>query len=282
MKRLILLMILGLALCAVNGFVGCSDDDDNDVVGPTAADSAEVEMFMSEFGEFDQSNGQMFNAMMYFIDSIMKAGGAGKVSAAAEVHITLEWRPLDQHWLCTAVDTSDSGEEVFYYVNAIQFLHGNDTVQWPADTLLTEVRSDMRLTVTSEDIDTAYGTQNLVLTVETPGSDTVTANGTGSLVADISEMDIEGSDTTICDISVDLGYAYTDLMLDLTTSSGGEVDCPFSGTMAATGSVDVTCTGAWEGSVGGNWTVTQEFDNGEVTIIIQHGGFTYRTIQYCY
>lgn len=282
MKRLLGLMVLGLALCALTGFVGCSDGDDNDLVGPTASDSAEVEMFMSQFDEIDEANGQMFNGMIRFIDSIMAAGQVGKVSGTAEAHVTLEWHAASQYWYCSAVDTSDYGDEVFTYVDSVQFFHGDDIVQWPVDTLLTEVHSFMRLYVTSDYIDTATATQNLVLTVQTPGSDTVFVTGTGGLLADVNEMDIDGADTTICNLYVDLGYVYTGLRFDMSSGSGDDVGCPGAGTMAATGSVDVTCTGAFEASVSGDWAVTEEFDNGEITIVIQHGGFTYRTTEYCY
>jgi len=281
MKKFVLILTMGLAVCALTGFVGCSDDDET-VLGPTAADSAKVEMIFGEFDDMGEVNGLMLNSTMHFIDSIMTAAGAGKTAAGVEIHVTLEWHAASEYWYCTAVDTSDSDGEVFNFVDSIQFLHGTTPVQFPVDSLLTEIRSDMRLTVVGEDIDTAFAWQNVVLTMENPESDTLIISGTGGLLAEVSEMEIEGTDTTVCDVYFNLGFVYTGLVFDLSSvGEGGELGCPLEGTLAATGSVDINCTGANEGSVSGAWAVTEVFDHGEVTITVQFGGFTFRSTETC-
>jgi len=280
MKRFVLMVTVGIAVCALTGLVGCSDDDD-EILNPTAADSAEVEMFFSEFDDMGEVNGDMLDLTLRLIDSIMTAGGAGKVGATADVHVTLTWHAASQYWYCTAVDSSDHGDEVFNYMDSIQFLHGETAVQFPVDSLLTEVRSDLRLDVTGEGIDTATAWQTVVITAESSGGDTLHVTGSGGLLAEISEMDIEGPDTTTCDISFDLGFTYTNLVFDMTQADEEGPGCPRAGALAATGSVDISCTGAHDGTVSGTWTVTETFDDGEVTIVIQHGGFEYRTTQSC-
>ncbi len=281
MKKFVLIMTVGFAVCALTGFVGCSDDDEDQILGPGASDTAAVDLFMSEFDDMGEVNGEMLGFTMGFIDSIMALGGAGKVAAGAEAHILLTYHDASQYWYCTALDSSDEDNEVFYFVDSLQFRHGSTPVQWPVDTLLTEVRSYMRLTVTGDNIDTATAWQNVVLTADNPQSDTLSVSGTGGLLVELSEMDIDYTDTTICEVDFDLGFVYTELVFDMSAADEDGPGCPRSGTLAASGSVAITCTGADEGSVSGTFGVTQVFDDGTVTTTVQYGGFTFKGTDTC-
>ncbi len=280
MKKLLLILTLGLATFALAGFVGCSDDEET-VIGPSAADSAKVEMVFSEFDEMNSVNGEMLFLTLEIIDQVMNPGGGRKI-ASPEADILLTWHGDSEYWYCTAEDTSDSGDEVFHYVDSVQFLHGSTPVQFPIDSLLTEVRSDMRLTVTGDHIDTASAWHSVALTMEDARSDTLTVSGTGGLLAQVTETEIDDNDTTICDVYFNLGFVYTSLVFDVSSlGDEDELGCPLTGTLASTGSIDIDCTGADAGSVSGSWAVSQVFDHGEMDYTIQFGGFTFRGTETC-
>jgi len=278
MRKLLLLTTMGLLLCAASGFVGCSDDDNN-ISGPTAEDTAKVDMFMSEYSGIDEVNGHVVSMTMHFIDSIMEEASASKVAAVVGIHMTLDWHSASEFWYCTAVDTTEEGE-VFSYIDSIQFLHGEESVQWPVDSLVTEVRSFQRLHVTSEMIDTATIWQNLVFTVLEPQDDTLHASGSGGLLAEVHEVNVEGNDSTLCDVSYDMDFTYNHLKF-LDTGEGLNLSCPRSGSLAATGTFGMSCTGTNESTLGGTWSVTEEFDDGMINFTIQHGGFTFKGSDSC-
>jgi hypothetical protein len=269
MKRFLLMASLLVGLGALVFVAGCSEDD-NPVTPPE--DNTELNMFLDEFDGMDGLTEDMLGLTFDVVD-ILLAEGIGKV--AAEFVYTLTYHESSQFWVCT-IDSLivDDGTE-FSVVDSVQFRYPSGPVQFPVEDSLTEIRS--YLTMTASDT-AAAGTlfQNVEITVDVPGSDTVDVDGVGGIDLTGTWQDVQGTDTTNCSVDLNFDILATGLVIDKTQDS-----CPIAGTLQFTGLIAVECTGATEASLTGEWTVTQTFNDGSTTVVVQSGNNQWTVTEAC-
>ncbi|MCP4567276.1 MAG: hypothetical protein GY841_06830 [FCB group bacterium] len=266
MKRY-LMILPALMLClALSLFIGCSDDDDGTIVNTITGDNndPDLAMFMEEFEDMDDLTGTMFDLTFgMFIDSILNTAHKPQIPTGPNLSIT--YHPDSKFWICELEEYNSFDSTTMYFTDSIQFLHGEAIVQWPDPGYLSELRSYLTLVVTGNHLDTAIAHQNLVVTVDNPGSDTIVVNGSQDLYASYDDVDIDMNDTTICETDVNYNIAINSLIVDMDSDDG-----PYSGSITYTGTLSVNCTGAHPGSVSGSWSVVQTFTPNGVNLSITH------------
>lgn len=279
MKRLFLLFVLAGLLTGV--FFGCSDDETDNPLTPGDPEDPDYTLFVDQFDGMNNTNLDMFGVTFGFIDLI----GNPEVSSSTAPKITgdptYEYHEASGYWYCTWVDTNEY-DEIHTYVDSLQFKEGSTAVQWPDMDSVTEIRSYVTLTLTGPTIDTGIAHQNLVITANEAGSDTIIINGSADLLADATFEDIDDADTTVCTMNVDYEITLTNLLYNTEYMNyEGELTCPRSGSVVFNGSFDLACTGADSGAISGTWNVTEAFAEGDVTMTITHGDNVWTVIDEC-
>lgn len=266
MKRY-LMILPALMLClALPLFIGCSDDDADTIVNTITGDlnDPDLVMFMEEFEDMDNLTGTMFDLTFgLFIDSILLIEHKPQVPNGPDPLIT--YHPDSKFWYCELEEYNGEDSTTLHYIDSIQFLHGEAIVQWPDLDLLSELRSYMTLVVSGNHIDTATAHQNLVVTIDNPGSDTIMVNGSQDLYAVYDDVYIDMDDTTFCESDVNYDMTISSLIVNVDGDDG-----PLGGTITYTGTLNVNCTGANPESISGSWSVVQTFTPTGVNLSITH------------
>ncbi len=262
----VLFCCVGLLLIAF----GCSDDDDD--TSPTGSTTTDLDtqftIFGSQFGGVEEGTGEMLGMLFLHIDEILTPVGRPKQHRQQLSAFSIDYHSDSKFWVIT--DTL-LDEDTIAVMDSIQFIEDTDTVQWPVDSLLTEIRSFMKIEFLSDNITTGELTQNVVLTGTATQSDTVFVNGTGTGVGDLVDSIHEGPDSTVCDVYIDGSWTLTDITIDASQEIGGP-PCPFDGEVVYTVSVDIGCSGAMNGSTNGVWTVTLQFLPTQMNYLYEFGG----------
>ncbi|MBU0983241.1 MAG: hypothetical protein KKA42_05190, partial [candidate division Zixibacteria bacterium] len=260
----------------------CSDDDDDNPISPGDLNDPNFQVFSSEFEDIDEMTGRMLVMMFEMIDVISIDPSSPAVLAAPEAPWDVEWHAASNYWVGTRTEYEES--DTMHFTDSVQFRHGATVVQYPNDDSLTEVRSYFTLVANGPEINTGVAHQNLVLTRSSGDSDTLVLNGTQSFVVDALWDDVDGTDTTYYAVDNSTTSAFTNILWDtraMFDEEEEELNCPLSGSIAHTATVDITVSGAATAHVTGQWTVTQVFDHGEIAITVSNGSTNWSMTEDC-
>ena len=281
MRRLFLLLMLALFLPALGLLTGC--DEDNPVESD-GIDTAEFEMALEQFGDMDEITGEMVNAMFGFVGVVFdSAAGGGRVGKTAwPIEFDLHYDDVSQYWVFSVDAYLTEAGVTFGIYDSIQFRYASGPVQWPEEDSVTAIESYQWFNIADSSDGTGFAYQNLLITTDVAGSDTVVVNGVGGFAVDASWEDVEGNDTTNCDLLWNIGVDFTDVELDLTTiNESGEIGCPLSGEVEYLGRITLGCTGAYVVDLDATWTVTETFADSSITIVISSGGNQMQVTEPC-
>lgn len=278
MKKLFLLSLITLFAAGLVMF-GCDSSDDDKVTTPGSETDPAYLTFMSQFEGVDEITGDNVSMAFMFMEEIMssqpvKSSKWSSNTKAADLNggsLSLIYHEASGYWYCTADEYDPMDSISFNYVDSIQFKHGSTVVQWPDLDYLTEVKSYFTLTAEKNLVPMGSISQNLVITIAVPGSDILTVNGNGTINVTTEFTDVDMNDTTTCSVDFDYNVAFNALILDMNQGSESGLPCPTSGALVYTGAAVIGCTGAHTGSVSGTWNVTETFDHGSVSIVVNNG-----------
>jgi hypothetical protein len=272
----------GITLAVMLVAQGCGDDDSPDnPLTPGDPNDPAFEAFMEEFDEVDEITGDMVMMTFLVMDGIFtsQATGGGNLPEAAE--FSLVYNTETEFWVAHIEDFDPEEGITFSVVDSVQLIQEGAPVQWPDPELLSQITSFKTLTITGEEFTAAGGHQNLVLTIDPPGSNMILINGSGRVEAAVEFQEEEPGGVTSCAIDVDMAYVATDILLELPGEGQEEPGCPVSGGISYTGAIGIECTGAREISLSGSWTVSQTFDSPNVTSVASNGNNVWTVTELC-
>jgi hypothetical protein len=276
MKRFLILTPMVLLLAALFA-VGCGDNKESNPLTPGDPDDPGFVIVTDQIQGIDGMTTEMLGTTLNIVDQVMNQQPAAKPGV-----YTLEYHETSGYWYY--YDSYTDGEtSQFTVVDSIQFLEGSNAVQYPDPELLTQVNSYLTLTGTS----TGDGTdgiihQNIVITTPTPASDTLIINGNGDISASYSYTDYIDTDSTVCSGTFDLQMNIDGISL-VTSELQTELSCPYAGTVAYSGSIDAMCSGGGNDALAtGTWSVTQEFDQGTMSVMVISGNNSWSMTEQCY
>ncbi|MEW5796088.1 MAG: hypothetical protein AB1772_06975 [Candidatus Zixiibacteriota bacterium] len=281
MKRVVLFWLTAAMAIAALNLVGCSSGKDTKPLEPGDPESPTYQMFSAQFEGVDEIAGDMFERTFILMDSIMSGEGA-PARAPMPAATTAVWDEATQSWIFTIVELNQEEELTFTVVDTIKFWHGTTAVQYPKGDSLTRVTS--RLWMTAEGTGDNGGSGHIFVTIERQGDlhEVLVVDGSGAIEGHFSYTDIVETDTTSCSGSVNFTLSANNLTLDLNNMwENEELNCPISGSLGYTGSVNIACTGANAGSVVGTWTVNETFHDGTVTFVFSNGTNTWTASHPC-
>lgn len=272
MKRLVFLSLTALLAAGLIGSWGCSSTGSNPLGDGDPNDPSFV-LFAEEFGGVDELTDQMVQTTFFFIDSIISQqvqGGGSYMSPAGT--FALEYHGSSGYWYCTAEDTTEENV-VYSVVDSIQFLQGSLAVQWP-DESTTQIRAYQSVQISGDGIDSASAGQSLVLTQHAINSEWIVLNGSGEMMVDMTDQ------SENCTVEMNFNSTIENVVLDPLVVFGDSTDdgCPVGGSIQYLGSVDIVCP---EASASGNWSVSQVFDDGLMSVTVTSGGNQWSMVDTC-
>ncbi len=275
---------------------GCSSDDDNSGTNPVVKqpgdpNDPEFNTAGIGFGFIDDMNGEMFGLMFLTIDTVLagapqaaawKISGAAVPAVPASDSIFLTYHGDTEYWYLYVhtVDTSyyDTGQQIITITveDSIQFMHGNDIVQYPDSALLTGVNHGVSLLVSNDDLsETIEAHQRFSLAGDLPGFGDVVVGGNASFDVSISET----FDVQYCEMDISLAGLFTGLHMNLTEIDAG--GCPTSGTANYSGSIAASCVGDTTVSFNDQWAIAQTFDNGVIHYVVENSTYRWEFDEIC-
>ncbi len=271
-----------LSLTAMLVLVGCGKEKTTPTQ-PGDPNSPTYELFSGEFKNVDSLVVQMFGNTFVLMDSITTSTPTSprfRSPIASPAAVTWVWSEAVQSWICTASETTDSA--TVSIVDTIKFWQGATVVQWPNLNSLTQMTNHYWMTVSATGGD--GGTAHLLTTVVFTGGihRVLTIDASGAIDGSFDHTGTRNNDTTHCNGTMAFTVAADSLILDfddLWNDSG--LNCPMAGKLDFTGSVSLVCTGAGAGSVSGNWTVGETFDNGQMTLVYSNGTNSWTATETC-
>jgi hypothetical protein len=253
---------------------GCSNDDEETIIEPGDPDSPALEMFSDQFEGVDNITGAMFDVSFQFIDSIMSTGSRAPSALSTEATYSFTWVGGIGAWICTFADNNAEDSMTFGMVDTLKFYHGLTAVQYPDGDSVTQISHHLWLEVTSYGSGDDGGEGYLITTITRQNmSDTLIINGTGNIAGQLDYVDISGTDTTACAGTLDFDFNLSNIRLDATYlyNEDDEMNCPFAGSLVYTGAINIVCTGDGAGTLSGNWSVSQVFNDGLISVVIGNG-----------
>ena len=255
---------------------GCEGDDSS--TKSSNRSDAEFFAFISENARIDEYTVDLLSSMFRYVATIIdstaeETSSRDNLTGTATDETAIVYHESSQFWYCS-VSYSDSGV-FFQVVDSIQFRYGDEIVQWPDSLLITEISSFMRVTAGGGDINWAAAFQNLTLTRSSTETDTVTVNGTGNVMGDVSWIGgVTTTDSTSCHASYDLDYTVSGLKFNLYQELQRAIDetrCASEGVVNMAGSFDMNCIGTGAMTVGGEWNIRQTYNHGTIRYVITNG-----------
>ena len=294
MKRLLLLSLLLALSISLGTITGCDENKGTDSAG-TGNDYASDSAIISDFFGDDDIFGTPFEAFALsfaLLDSIPvgaapKSAGGLKALQDENEQVTITavisyiysggWHIFE--FEATVVDLIAYDTIDVVGIDSVQLLDDGQPVQYiTPETQMDELRAR-----THADLDDRSGESHgdmhhaVSFAMDTP---VITINGTVHDTLSASSQDEGGS----CEVSLTLDQTITNLQMYVGISEGG--DCPNSGHVSMTASLDMTCVGLDDGptslSISGTWTITATVnDNNTVTITYTDGTTTWATTETC-
>lgn len=294
MKRFILLFTLLSLGAFMTMLPGCSSDDavSNLIQGDT--NSADFQLVQNLVGaEGLEAIGNSFDLSLDLLDSIPGATFSPKKAISRQalgegdeifVFDSLSYA-YDGTWhvftfAASAIDTILFDTVSISGIDSIQTVSDGMPIQVP-DSTLDELRIRSRLDINVSggffDASSVHAITVTGITVEmlTP----VTLNGTATETASGSY----GDSSVTCDYSFSNSLTATNIMF----AENGQIDCPTSGSVSLTATVDMTCIGDLGAgidtvSVAGAWTATGVYaSDGSVALTISDGTTVWNITEPC-
>ena len=283
MKRTLMLFgILSLTLAALLVW-GCNSDDDNPVK-PGDTDDPAYTSFVDQFEGVSNITGYMLELTFQMADSISSTvpSAPSFPKTSADITPVIVWSAAAGAWIITVDDFDNNEGTVFDIVDTLKFYHGATAVQWPDDALLTRLDSYCWMIASGENEGTAFERVSITRP-DGAGTSLFEIDGAGGVTAIFEYSDLSQLGTTTCAGNLDFDVTFTDLILDddVLFDAEGEMNCPQSGTLGYTGSMNLVCSGVEPASVTGNWSVSETFNNGSVAASVTHGDKVWSTTGEC-
>jgi hypothetical protein len=266
--------LVGSLVLLVALTTGCGDDETTPLTPGDPAD-ADFQMFAQQFEGIDEGTGMMVEMTFALIDGVVgQAKGVAPVTS--DFGLALVWDEQSDSWIGTFEFTAEDGT-VISAEDVVQFFHGSTPVQYPVDSLLTEVRSALALDAVGPQIE-LYATQNLVIIP--PVDDVVTVSGSGSFSAVITAEEEGDGGTTTCTFEADLTSTIASVMI--LDSETVEDECPVGGRVSFSGNFAASCTGAQTVEGSRSWSVSRTWDEtGTSTTEYVSGGNIWTVVEPC-
>jgi hypothetical protein len=283
MKKLLWILLAMSVVASLIFFIGCSDDETtNPIVKETGDSNApELEASAMAIGFAGEMNNDMFMYMFLIIELVLENPdfpGAAKLHASdfgdgiSLDSFYLTYHEDTEYWYSffQTVDTQMLDTSMWIMSgtteDSIQFLHGNEAVQWPDSTLLSGINHGVSLTLFFSDwLEFLESHQQASIVGEILSAGDVVVNGTASVKADFNDSDYDGP---FCTFNIDLNTTNTDINLNLTSINLG--GCPTSGTKQFTGAIDMNCIGDTSFTFNDWWSFTQTFEGTTVHNVIEN------------
>jgi hypothetical protein len=295
MKRLYFLGILiSLGMVGISLMSGCSDDDNS--TGPVLGDtsSAKFQYIDSTLGE------EIFNDFGQSIDLSLELLGEhlGVSFSGSKNHPIMTLQGDDEHIVINSIDTWEFTDDFWWVftfdaeiingvdttllmgIDSVQLLLGNSPVESYAEMPnFNALKARAHVNGTGSDGGTLGAHHRIDVEVDEVGNDSViTVNGTTRDTLDFNVSSGQGE----CDVFLSQGLTINNL--EILLDSDLDQDCMQNGSMIATASIDLTCTGSGDNpgpleqlDIEGTWTITAVInDNGTVTITFTDGTTTWR------
>ena len=294
MKRFTLLFTLLSLGALITLLPGCSTDDvvTNLIQGDT--NSSEFQVVENIVGaEGFEAVGNSFDLTFELIDSIPGSTFSPKNAmsrhALGQGDEIIVFDSLSYTWdgawhvftfAGSVIDTIYNDTVTISGIDSVQTLSGGQSLQVPDSTLdELRIRSHFDITEVGGTF-TASSVHALTVTGITVQMLTpVTINGTATETASGSD----GDSTIACTFTFSNALTVTNIMF----AENGQIDCPTSGSISLTATVDMTCIGDLGAgvdtiTVSGVWTATGVFaSDGSVAITISDGTTVWNTTEPC-
>ena len=294
MKRFTLLFTLLSLGAFMTMLPGCSTDDaiTNLIQGDTnSAEFQIVENFVGADGL--EAIGNSFDLSLDLLDSIPGAtfspkkaisrqalGGGDEIIVFDSLSYTYDgsWHVFT--FAAFAIDTILFDTVSISGIDSIQTMSDGMPIQVPDSTLdELRIRSHLNISVSGGEftatLDHAITVTGITVEMLTP----ITINGTATETASGSY----GDSSVTCDFSFSNSLTATNIMF----TENGNIDCPTSGSVSMTATIDITCisdlvSGVDTVSVAGVWTATGVFaSDGSVALTISDGTTVWNTTEPC-
>lgn len=280
MKRLLLLSVLMMLGASLAFISGCDDDEATNPTEKAVGDTLDPVFVAIEdgFEGVDEAIGDLLGLSMEFAffvlyDTSETVAGKGSFDAkalgVASDSVYYTYHSNSQYWYFygSFVDTSVSGDTVedLAMEDSIQFLHGDDPVQWPDSTQLTGIKMGGSVSAHSAPADTLSASQNFTIFGNIPGFGDVVINGNGKVTA---AGDFDSDSLGSCHGSLTLTQTISNVELNLTDIE--EDGCPAAGVIRYAGTANLECVGDDSLEFSDSWTITQTFSGDIITIVFEN------------
>ena len=279
MKRLLflgLLMMLGVSLTFLSG---CDEDEATNPPEKAVGDTLDPIFVAIEegFKGVDEATGFLLDQSIGFVLFILydtSESVAGKVPFGTESlesasdSVVFTYHSSSQYWYFYVSSADTSGDTVLSltFEDSIQFLHGDNPVQWPDSTELTGIKAGISFSMYMTPGDTLSASQNFTIFGDIPGFGDVVINGNGQVTA---AGDFDSDSLGSCHGSLIMTQTISDVDVNLTDLEE-ENACPNSGVIYYTGAVNLECVGDGSLEFHDNWTITQTFSGDYITTVFEN------------
>lgn len=281
--------LLFLTVLTVFIFSGCSDNPTKTEGSLTDEEFVLMDQILNE--TMQNYNVETLRLALDLTDSVAEMGGAGKPlfnlhKANDDVlDITELSYTYQNYWHVYQVSakiTASAGEEtdslIMSGVDSLRFRADGTPSQYPVEDTTDEVNIRQHYNIE------AYGSLGgtfdfshhalIDITGEHFDLDIFTLAGA---VSDSVEIDFEDYEGLTCDIFLNSGQSYDDVVIN------GELECPESGKSSVTAIVDMACsdsTGSF--SADGTWTAAYTFYGDSVSVVVESGNTRWTYTEDCY
>ncbi len=294
MKRLFLMVSPVVTVVALAWFAGCSDNSTESIVAPESQHSSDSTFITSLFGDDDLFGTafESYSVSFALLDSIPggsapKRSGAIKalddgdevtITAIASYNYSNGWHIFTFEGTVVNVTTHDTVD--ISGIDSVKVIEDGLPVQFPNETTVID-ELHARTHVDMDDrAGTAHGDLHhaVEFSISNVGDDTILTID-GSAHDSLSGSDGDAGDT--CELVLTIDQTITNLQIAAESQDG---DCPLTGYVAATVSMDINCTSGSQTtlSISGTWSITATV-NGDNTVTITYtdGTTTWATTEPC-
>ena len=274
--------LVGALVLAFAG-AGCLGGEDSNPLTPGDVDDPAFEAFTAEFDAIDEGTGFMVESMFEIVDGIFNSAPGTPPTVASEFQYSLEWDAAAGHWVASVSGSDVESGTAFSLSHTVQFIQDGDAVQYPDPELVDRISSSTEMDLSGEGINSAGGTQDMVIDVEQLETDVLlTLNGSGTANLDVTHVETTETGSTTCDVALNFTATVSDIQI-WGSDTGEEGGCPLGGDISYQGSSSIVCSGeGGEVNVSGNWGVTQTFSESGIATRVTHGDNFWTTEESCF
>lgn len=290
MKKIILTLLAISLIAGLVFIVGCSDDDEEKITGPTPGDPNDPEFQMVSgligegFVEHDQTILELSLMLMQMIPAPVKHGGenAFKSAGIAQVVDSLDYSySYSEFWhiftvYARLIDAQAEFTDTLIYtgIDSMKFSNAAGPVADPNLATAMSIRAHFDAEIVAVD--------GVVLVSSDASFDITVVFMEGLLIngtsADAVDAYFQNADTT-CEVSM----TSTQIATGIAMPYAPETDCPAAGTINVAATLDISCMAdtAQFVDVSGAWTVGFIFDGATMTINYSNGSNYWTVTEEC-